>query len=493
MVQYMANFRFQGLRIACYLILFALFAVGVGCRKFVQVAPPTTELVTASVYANNSSAASSLTAIYDNIYSNALSSFAGGDESITLFMGLASDELTMYVNSNSYSDESAFYSNALTSNSVQANVFWRQFYSYIYDANAAIAGLNSSTGVTTPVKQQLLGEAEFLRAFLHFYGVNLFGDIPLVTTTNYQVNTSLRRTSVAQVYHQIIADLKDAQGKLSSIYLGNNVQSTSSDRVRPTKWAAAALLSRSYLNTGDWASAEKEADTVINAVQLFHFCGLDSVFLKNSSEAIWQLEPVGTGFNSYDGWFFLLSGAPTSGGLQNVSISPWLLQSFETGDRRFNHWVDSVVVNGTAYYYPYKYKLTSSNASNFVVNEYQMVFRLAEQYLIRAEARAQQGNLTGAIADLNTIRARAGLAGTMASSQSDILNAIYHERQVELFTEWGDRWFTLNRSGSINTVMGTLTSQKSNGQQQWSPDWALLPIPQQEIILNSNLTQNPGY
>ena len=114
------------------------------------------------------------------------------------------------------------------------------------------------------------------------------------------------------------------------------------------------------------------------------------------------------------------------------------------------------------------------------------MFRLAEQYLIRSEARAQQNNLSGAASDLNTIRARAGLGVTPAATQADLLLAIEKERWVELFTEMSDRWFNLKRTGRIDAVL-SLT------KPQWQSFQALYPIPTTEITANPKLLQNPGY
>ena len=114
------------------------------------------------------------------------------------------------------------------------------------------------------------------------------------------------------------------------------------------------------------------------------------------------------------------------------------------------------------------------------------MLRLAEQYLIDAEARAQQGDISGAATKLNAVRNRAGLGNTTAITQTDMLAAIAHERQVELFTEWGHRWFDLKRTGTINATLGV---EKSS----WTSDAALLPIPLLEIEADPNLTQNQGY
>jgi len=120
-----------------------------------------------------------------------------------------------------------------------------------------------------------------------------------------------------------------------------------------------------------------------------------------------------------------------------------------------------------------------------------MMLRLGEQYLIRAEARAQQGETTQAVADLNVIRNRAGLPNySGGTDKASLIAAIFHERQVELFTELGHRFFDLKRAGTINAVMGSVAPQKGG---TWNANKALFPIPISDILNDSNLTQNPGY
>ena len=115
------------------------------------------------------------------------------------------------------------------------------------------------------------------------------------------------------------------------------------------------------------------------------------------------------------------------------------------------------------------------------------MLRLAEQYLIRAEARARQGNIPGAQQDLNSIRNRAGLPNTTTSGPTEILEAIMEERQRELFTEGGHRWLDLKRTGRTTEVLAPL-------KPLWDPTDVLWPIPEDEIFNNSNLLpQNPGY
>ena len=120
--------------------------------------------------------------------------------------------------------------------------------------------------------------------------------------------------------------------------------------------------------------------------------------------------------------------------------------------------------------------------------EFSKIFRLGgEQYLIRAEARAMLGNISGAQADINIVRNRAGLADTSANTAEELKAAILQERRVELFTELGNRWFDLARTGTAADVLSSIKSG-------WRATDLLLPIPEAELLANPNLyLQNPGY
>jgi hypothetical protein len=380
-----------------------------------------------------------------------------------------------------------YYTNSLTTvNSTSG--YWEALYPKIFITNSAIEGLSLSTGLTPTVKNQLLGEAKFMRAFFYFYLVNLYGDVPLAISTDFQVNAMMPRTPKSEIWTQITADLKEAQNLLSTNYLKADVLSTTSDRVRPTKWAAAAMLSRAYLYQQKWTEAESAATTVIGNTSLFDTVSLNNnVFGKTSREAIWQLQPVNTGWNTEDARKFIL---PSTGPSPTypVYLNSFLLNSFESGDARKTSWVNSVTVGGSTYYYPFKYKSATLNAP---VTEYQMVLRLGEVYLNRAEARAQQGNKAGALADLNLIRKRAKLPDYSGpTDQTSLITAILHERQVELFTEWGHRWMDLKRTGNVDAVLSVVASQKGG---TWNTNWQLYPISLTELQRNPFLVQNSGY
>ncbi|WP_205514195.1 RagB/SusD family nutrient uptake outer membrane protein [Longitalea arenae] len=475
----------------CLIIMGLSFFI-VSCTKLVDIGAPVTSINANNVYTNDATAAAVLTGVYTNMSSTG-SLGSGGITTISLYSGLSSDELMLW-DGVSNPILSAYFSNALSANSNIGSEFWN--YTYIFTCNSAIEGLTNSTSLNPDVKQQLLGEAKFMRAFFYFYLVNLFGDLPLVTQTDYTLNQGLPRSPRADIYEQIITDLKAAEALLSPNFLKSDVITISNERVRPTKWAAKALLARVYLYINDFVNAELTSSELIDNASIFSLSDLDKVFIKSSlgnNEVIWELQPVNNGWNTEDAKFFIIPETGFSGNSYPVYLSDTLVNSFEIGDERKNAWlgkyIDTVSTPDIEYYFPYKYKENMENSS---VSEHLVVLRMAEIYLIRAEARAQLNNLTGAKSDLNRIRARAGLANTPASDKDELLQAILHERKAELFTEWGHRWFDLKRTNNVDAVMETTTPIKSNGAP-WQSYQQLYPIPVSDIQANKNLTQNPGY
>lgn len=471
-VRYRINIYFLSLLIV-FLFLFS------SCKKFVVAPVPTTEVSSAIAYSSDASSTAVLTSIYNGMIAG--TGFASGDGSIGFITALISDEIKNY--STNLALSLAYKNNQRAGGSN----YWPELYKNIYITNAAIEGITNSKTLTPDVKNHLLGEARFMRAFFYFYLVNLYGDVPLLTSTDYKKNSVTPRTSKAEVYQHIIDDLKLASELLRSDYIAPSHEATT-DRVRPNKAAASGLLARVYLYTGDWVNAEIASTEVINNTAQFMLeADLDKVFLKNSSEAIFQLQPVLPGYNVFDAMYYILTGAPGSATLERVAMSSFLSAAFEANDKRFNKWVGSVTVSGTTYYFPYKYRIVEAFQP---VTEYFMVLRLAEQYLIRAEARVQQNNFDGAQDDIDVIRLRAGLAGTTANNKEDLLNAILQERRVEFFTEWGHRWLDLKRTGKVNEVMSVIAPLKGGS---WDTNWQLFALPNGDLDLNPYLTQNPGH
>ncbi|HVW15800.1 MAG TPA: RagB/SusD family nutrient uptake outer membrane protein [Mucilaginibacter sp.] len=456
------------------------------CKKSVLVPPPTTEIVGATLFNNDASASAAIAGIYQSLVNTSfIASVSNGSTNFTAVSALSADEFTLYHSATSALLQQA-YVNSISGNTLIP--YWKDLYNVIYQCNNAIESLSNGSNVTATLKQQLIGEAEFVRAFCYFYLVNMFGNVALTTTSNYITNESLGQSPSVLVYQQIVADLKDAQSKLSDGFVSPTGQPTS-ERTLPNKTASTALLARVYLYTKDYADAQTAATIVINnSSNATLVPNLNNVFLMNSDEALWQLPPVKSGFNTSDGYAFILNG--NFKGLNSSQrveyLSNQLLDAFEAGDLRRINWVG----NYNTYYFANKYKVQGGQAGT-PVTEYYMMLRLAEQYLIRSEARAQLNDLSGAAADLNIIRNRAGLPNTTAVTQTDFLNAIQHERQIELFAELGHRWLDLKRTGAIDSVMTKVVPLK--GGNSWNSTAQLFPIPVSDIIADPNLKQNPGY
>ncbi|MBB5441075.1 hypothetical protein HDC92_004780 [Pedobacter sp. AK017] len=472
-----------------------VFFLLVGCKKYLEIAPPSNSINMGNVYNENSTASAVLTSIYARMSGTFLSA---GPTSLSLFPEMSADNLTLYATDLSYTQ---YYQNSLAPNN-PIN-FWSQFYTIIYTSNAAIEGLNETKRLNGVVKTHLLGEAYFIRAFCYFYLVNLYGDVPLVTTTTFNTNIQLTRTPIQVIYGQILDDLIAAKALLDNRYLDATLLTETQDRVRPNLSAVNALMARVQLYLRNYTAAEAAASDVINQGTIYSTSiELTQVFLKNSKETVWALQPVKLNLNTDEGnMFFLPSGGPTGNSTINpVYASKQLMESFEIGDLRKKVWTGNVTVMplGKTYSFPSKYKIKSGSGP---VSEYPIVLRLSEQYLIRAEARIMSNNVAAGVEDLNVLRIRAidnslnptdrlKLLST-SMSKDDAIKAVAHERQVELFTEWGHRWFDLKRTGKIDEVMTVVSPLK--GGEPWDSNKALYPIPFTEINSAPQLKQNPGY
>lgn len=449
-------------------VLFVLLVTS--CDSFTDVDLPKSQLTKTAVFDNYATANAALADIYIRMRDNSL--LSGTTTGLSNLLAHYGDELTSYASgSNSVLP---FYNNTLLASNTVVAENWNSSYNLIYAANAVLEGTNTSTKLTAAEKKTLIGEALFIRGLVHFYLTNLFGDVPYVTAIDYKTNTTIKKVTVAEIYSLIIKDLETAADLLDTSY-------KNTERVRPNQFVVKALLARVYLYNHAWAEASNAASAVLNATALFNLeSNLSTVFLKNSKETIWQFQPSVPGKNTDEAAIFIFTTAPPP----LSAITNNLISSFTADDGRKTAWTGSVKSGTNIWYYPYKYKAITNTA---VSVEYSKVFRLAEQYLIRAEARAQAGDLIGAKEDLNRIRKRAGLANTVAISKEEILLAVLQERRWELFTEYGHRFFDLKRTGTIDTV---LTPSKPG----WNTDDALFPLPQNELSANPNLNpQNKGY
>lgn len=454
-------------------IVFSAMILSSSCKKFVELDAPQNKINASTAYQTDATATAAVIALYNYGIYGAMVPWQQG---VAFYGGVSADELHYTLTTTPEITE--IENNAMSVGSVTNATFWSYAYAELLGVNNAVAGITNSTTLTPAVKSQLLGEAKFFRAFVNFYLFNFYGGVPL-TGNDPLTNAYLPRSSADQVWASIISDLKDAQGLLPAAYVGTL-------RARVNQLSATALLARVYLYHKDYVNAEAMATQVIGS-GTYSLAPTASVFINTSNETILQ-------FATYYGYSSFAQSYRTSTSAANIAPPTYVLtstiaNSFEAGDNRKTNWVDSTV-SGSKFYRINKYKIYTA-ATAGAGNEFNVVLRLAEQYLIRAEARAQQGNLSGAAADVNVIRTRAGLANlseSVALSSTTLLSAIAQERKVELFGEYGHRWLDLLRTGQANPVLSVL---KPN---TWSATRSVLfPIPDAQRQLNSALTQNPGY
>ncbi|MFC6095464.1 RagB/SusD family nutrient uptake outer membrane protein [Flavobacterium qiangtangense] len=457
------------------LLYFKLLAAGLlplltGCDSFVDVDMPASQLTSEAVFQTTATANAAMAHIYASVRDNG--PLSGSPTGIACLMGGYADELDYY----GLAGNSAafFFSNTVLPTDLQVNSYWNESYAQIYATNAVIESTGSLSPIPQQEKDRLQGEALFLRAWLHFYLAGLYGDIPYVTTTDHAVNSAVSRQPIATVYAKAIEDLEQALLLLPETDL-------TFSRSKPNRWTAYALLARTYLYAGDYAAASNAASALLNNAALFSLNpDLGQVFLNTSPETIWQLQPEAGNGNSLEALTFIFVTAPPP----NVALSQGLTDAFEPGDARRTEWVKAVPGENQTWYHAYKYRQQGPGSSS---TENSILLRTAELYLIRAEARARQGELSAAKDDLNAIRLRAGLPVTTAASQPELLDAILQERRVELFTEAGHRFFDLKRYGAADAVLGPV-------KPNWQSTDVLLPIPENELVRNPNLgSQNPGY
>lgn len=447
-----------------YIFSFFLLAGLTGCDDALDVDLPSNQLSSSTVYQSDVTAEAAVNGIYQSMVESA---YYNDMHSV---LGQTSDELVPTTGiANVYS------SNEIPENNGSMSSMWSQFYKTIYNANNVIEGISKSTTLNPAKSKQWLAEAKFLRAYAHFYLTNLWGNVPLILTTNIDVTALAPQTAQDAVYAQIVLDLTDASKDLPV-----NYDNYDDERIRATKWAAETLLARVNLYLGKWNEADAHASAVINQNDTYKIVtGLtdtNNPFIADNEEAILQIPYFNVTY-TYEG-----SSVFTTGGTFLLRKGNAL---FETGDARKTNWTLDITDRANVFLgiAPYKYK----NDFNDSPAERSTILRLAELYLIRAEARVKLNNITGAQEDINVIRNRALLESTSLTDPTQLSDLIALERQREFFAECGHRWLDLKRTGKLDETLSVLADKI------WKTTDNLYPIPEDAIRSNPFLIQNTGY
>lgn len=454
-----------------YISMLMLSGVLLSCKKFVDVSPPEGMLDWETTFNNEGSATAAVLELYPAYDKEIL-------PLLSYLCGLSADELVATT-----AASADFLNNSIAiTNTNNSSDLWGIPFSNVRKCNLAIEGLNRATNLSPGLKNQLLGEMKFMRAALLFNLSNLYGKIPLPLSVEELENAKLPRAGTAEVWSQILGDLQSAKSLLKAEY-------PSAERARVNKYAASALLARAYLYHKEWAKAEAEATEVI-ASGLYTLSNPEGTFKKSSNETILQIYAQ-TGRSSLSTFY-----VPGNAGLTpRYSLRTGFDLAFEkslagTDDLRKTNWTAK---NNAGVYYVNKYKILTGSG-----DEYSILLRLGEVYLVRAEARAQQNNLSGsgsAETDLNMIRTRAGLESKTGLNKVGMLAAIEQERKLELFGEYPHRWFDLKRTAGFNDAAKSRADEVLLPLKGafWQSTDVLFPVPSGQIRVNPALDQNPGY
>lgn len=369
---------------------------------------------------------------------------------------------------------SQLFSQTIPNDNGFINNVWYEAFQSINQSNTVLANLSKVSAANVNRTQ---GEALFLRGMVYFDLARLFGRswndgdptanlaVPIVLTPTTVISASsyVSRSTVAQVYQQAITDLTRAETLLPA---SNNFYACS--------YSASAILARLYLQKGDYANAAAEATKVIssgayalnaNYADEFPYPSGQAAHVDNTSEDIFAMQVTNQSGTNYLNTFYASSD---NAGRGDITIMPNFTADFETGDTRLNEYnQDSGGI------------LRCDKFDNKYGNVH--VIRLAELYLIRAEANLHisASSAIGAtpLADVNIIRSRAGITPFLTVSLAKVLT----ERRHELAFEGGFFFHDAKRLGTDITPL------------PYNSPKLVFPIPLEDINANPKLVQNPGY
>ncbi len=429
------------------------------CEKFLEVNPKES-ISDAVTIVDRTSAETAIRGVY--------SALASGDYYGTSFqsIGYLSGDNIQWTGSQSQVQE--FINKKVNADNATISSAWVAIYRTINRANNVITKVANVTDpqLTQALKNQYIGEAYFIRALAYFDLARTWGGVPLITvpTVNPTDNVGLKRSTQAETYAQVLKDLEAAEPLLPA----------TTDRYRATRKTVWALRARYHLYQKEWAKAEEYASKVITDVTNYRLLKPFSAFFANdargTAESIFEIFYNGTTeVNSHRGQWQPQTNGGTRQWAPNDALVALLNDPTVGGNR-------STLVakdNQNRWYGNLYYRNPASDPS--------YIIRIAELYLIRAEALAQQSKLNEALVDLNLVRDRAGIAPSTAATKDNVLLAIENERRVEFALE-PHRWFDIVRTGRANTVFGVTDANR-----------LLLPIPVQQLLSDKSLEQNPGY
>jgi hypothetical protein len=439
-----------------YILLIFFSITFIGCNKFLDVQPKAS-ISGENIIIDETSANAALNGVY-----SALRTYYSVDfQSIAYLSG---DNIQW---TGSQSQVQEFINHQVNAENATITSTWKGIYVAINRANQVIKNVEElgNDVIAESVRNRIAGEAHFIRALAYFDLVRTWGGVPLITQPTLEAtdNTGIPRSTSEETYAQVLADLELAEQLLPETT--NRFQAT-----RKTVWA---LKARYYLYNKNWQEVENYATRLINdnanyeLLKPYHAFFADGI--TGTRESVFELFYNANELNPHRGqWQPQQNGGTRQWAPNNTFVN--LVNNSAIGGSR-----NALVAkdNQNRWYGNLYYRSPATDPT--------YVIRIAELYLIRAEARAELGLLEEGQADLNAVRNRAGIVNVATKSVTDLLLAIENERRLEFGLE-AHRWFDLVRTNRAAVVLNVT-----------DPNKFLMPLPAEQLLVDGALKQNPGY
>jgi len=445
-------------------IIFLLFALAftiISCNKILDV-KPTSSVATEDAIKDKAGIEHALLGSYNALQATGLyylNAMIVGD--------LAADNVT---HTGTMMEYSQIEKKPIPAENSIVEGMWSGAYNGINSVNNILVKLPAISGLTPDEANNYEGEALFIRALLHYYLATYFGGVPIQTQPTLDLShIYIARNTLADVYNQVISDLTTAKEKLSSVKV----------KGRANRYAASALLAKVYLSKfqqlGDPPSAALAvawADTVLVKGGYSLAPDYTSLFnpKNNTNESIFEVAFDLQNYTRLAQYYF----SRTLSGRYEIAPTSSLIQSYENADTLR---LAAAVAYDTTNKQPYGFKYIDVAGGT----DHVYVFRLAEMYLIKAEALAYSGgDITSIQNNINAIRHRVGIDSVTVATIPELKQIIENECRHEFAFE-GHRWPDLVRTKRAVAVLGI------------NEKYTLFPIPLSEKQTNNLMEQNPGY
>lgn len=426
------------------------------CNKFLDVQPKAS-ISGENIIVDETSANAALNGVY-----SALRSYYSVDFQSIAYLSGDNIEWT-----GSQSQVQEFINHQVNAENATITGTWKGIYVAINRANQVIKNVSELNDevISQDVRDRIAGEAYFIRALAYFDLVRTWGGVPLITEPTLDVsdNAGISRSSAEATYAQVLADLDQAESLLSE----------STNRFQATRKTVWALKARYYLYNKNWQEAINYATRLIEDQANYELLNPYYAFFANgvtgTRESVFEIFYNANELNPHRGQWQPQQNGGTRQWAPNTSFVN-LVNNPETGGSR------SALVardNQNRWYGNLYYRSPATDPT--------YVIRIAELYLIRAEAHSELNEVDAAKADLNAVRRRAGLSNSIAANREELLLAIENERRLEFGLE-AHRWFDLVRTGRAASVLNIS-----------DPNKLLLPLPAEQLLTDDALEQNPGY